>query len=394
MKNRTLTLFPICAVCIIAVFSGRGFAQPRERGQQAQPVISPEVMADRHVTFRIMAPKAERVRISGGDIPGNGQGTELTKGTNGLWEGTVGPLPAGAYRYNFNVDGLSVVDPRNSAISESNNNVWSLVTVPGSELMDTRQVPHGAVASVTYYSKSLQRFRRMHVYTPPGYDLGKGKYPIFYLLHGSGDNDNAWSTIGRAGFILDNLIAEKKAKPMVVVMPAGHTRAFGGAPRGDGARPPQDEFGQDFEGDIMPYAESHYRVYTDRQHRALAGLSMGGGQTLNIGIPHLEQFSYLGVFSAGVFGIVPRPGATNTPAGPSWEEQHKDILDNSKLKKDLKLLWFGTGKDDFLIETSRATVGMFKKHQFNVVYKESEGGHTWLNWRDYLIEFTPQLFND
>jgi enterochelin esterase family protein len=234
----------------------------------------------------------------------------------------------------------------------------------------------------------------MHVYTPPGYELGKGKYPIFYLLHGSGDNDNAWSTIGRAGFILDNLIAEKKAKPMVVVMPAGHTRAFGGAPRGDGARPPQDEFGQDFVGDIMPYAESHYRVYTDRQHRALAGLSMGGGQTLNIGIPHLEQFSYLGVFSAGVFGIVPRAGATNTPAGPSWEEQHMDVLDNSKLKKDLKLLWFGTGKDDFLVETSRATVGMFKKHHFNVVYKESEGGHTWLNWRDYLIEFGPQLFND
>src|SRR2546427_3012430 len=227
-------------------------AQPapqRGRGPQGPQVVSPEVSADRHVTFRILAPKAEAVRLSGGDIPGNGQGAEMTKGTNGAWEVTLGPIRPGAYRYNFNVDGVSVIDPRSNQISESNNNVWSLVHVPGSDFMDTRDVPHGAVAAVTYYSKSLGRFRRMHVYTPPGYESGKGKFPVFYLLHGAGDCDEAWTSVGRAGFILDNLIADRKARPMVVVMPAGHTRASGSGARGGrqpDSRPPVDEFTQDF----------------------------------------------------------------------------------------------------------------------------------------------------
>ena len=199
----------------------------------------------------------------------------MTKGTNGVWEVTLGPIDPGAYRYNFNVDGVSVIDPRNPATSESNNNVWSLVCVPGSDFMDTRDVPHGAVASLTYYSKTLQKFRRMHVYTPPGYERGGGKFPVFYLLHGAGDSDDAWTSVGRAGFILDNLIADGKAKPMIVVMPAGHTRAFGFG--GGGPRPPTDEFVQDFLNDIMPCVEKNYRVYTDRAHRAIAGLSMGGG---------------------------------------------------------------------------------------------------------------------
>jgi enterochelin esterase-like enzyme len=387
------TAFHICTILTILTLAPSIFAQPpRDRGPQSPQVISPEVSTDRHITFRILAPKAEKVKLSGGDIPGNGPGTELTKGTNGLWEVTMGPIDPGAYRYNFNVDGVSVIDPRNSAISESNNNVWSLVVVPGSDLMDTKQVPHGAVATVTYYSKSLERFRRMHVYTPPGYESGKGKYPVFYLLHGAGDNDNAWPSVGRAGFIFDNLIAAGKAKPMIVVMPAGHTRSSGSAPtRGDGSRPP-DEFVQDFVNDIMPYAEKNYRIYADRQHRAIAGLSMGGGQTINVAIPHLDEFAYIGVYSSGVFGIVPRPGATNTPSGPTWEEQHKAELDNVKLKKGIKLFWFATGKDDFLIETTRATVAMFKKHGFEPVFNETPGAHTWLNWRNYLIEFTPQLF--
>jgi enterochelin esterase-like enzyme len=350
-------------------------------------VVSPEITPDKHLTFRILAPKAESVKLSAGDIPGNGQGAEMSKGTNGVWEVTIGPIDSGAYRYNFNVDGVSVIDPRNPATSESNNNVWSLVYVPGSEFMDTRDVQHGAVAAVTYYSKALGRFRRMHVYTPPGYERGRGKYPVFYLLHGAGDSDEAWSSVGRAGFILDNLIAAGKAKPMVVVMPAGHTRSgFGGGPRQG-----PDEFVEDFTKDIMPYVEKNYRTYNDRTHRAIAGLSMGGGQTLNIAIPHLDEFSYVGVYSSGIFGIIPRPGA-NPPQGPSFEEQHKDVLDDAKLKKGLKLFWFSTGKDDFLIATTRATVEMFKKHDFKPVFQESSGAHTWINWRNYLNEFAPQLF--
>ncbi len=367
------------------------FAQPR--GGQTPQVVSPEVQSDRRVTFRLSAPQAETVRLSAGDIPGVGQGVALTKGENGVWAVTLGPLDPGAYRYTFNVNGVTVIDPRSSAISESNNNVWSLVSVPGSDFMDTKQVPHGAVASVTYSSTALSKFRRMHIYTPPGYESGKGKYPVFYLLHGAGDNDDAWTSVGRAGFILDNLIAAKKAVPMIVVMPAGHTRQFGAfAPPRAGSTPPPDEFTEDFVTDIMPYVEKNYRVINDRAHRAIAGLSMGGSQTLNIAIPHLDKFAYVGVYSSGLFGIVGM-GANATAAQPfPWELQHLTELDNADYKKGLKLLWFSTGKDDFLLSTTKATVAMFKKHGFNAVYEETSGGHTWLNWRNYLNVFAPQLF--
>jgi enterochelin esterase-like enzyme len=356
------------------------------RGPQGPRVVSPEVSADRKITFRILAPKAESVKLGAGDIQGLSQDAiVMTKGTNGVWELTVGPVPAGAYRYNFNVDGLSVIDPRNPLNSQSNENTWSLVAVPGAEFMDTKDVPHGAVAEVTYNSSSLKRARRMHVYTPPGYEKSQQSYPVFYLLHGSSDSDDSWSSIGRAGFILDNLVAAKKAQPMIVVMPHGHT-----GPVNSGGRSGSD-FERDFVEDIMPQVESRYRVLTDRKNRAMAGLSMGGGQTLNIGFIHLDKFAYLGVFSSGVFGIAGggRPPTTNEPP---WEERHKEILDNPSLKEGLKLLWFATGKDDFLLKTSQATVDMLKKHDFNVVYKETSGAHTWLNWRDYLIEFAPQLF--
>lgn len=357
-------------------------AQPRGQGPR---VVSPEV-TDGKVTFRILAADAKAVRVSGSDIPGMGRGAEMTKNDEGVWETTLEVAP-GYYRYNFNVDGLTVIDPRNPSTSESNGNTWSLVGVPGAAWMDTRDVPHGAVAEVTYRSSSLDRFRRMHIYTPPGYQKGEGTFPVFYLLHGAGDCDDSWTTVGRAGFILDNLIAAGKAKPMIIVMPAGHAGSFGFG----GPRPTVDEFSQDFLNDIIPYVEKNYRVRTDRGSRAMAGLSMGGGQTLNIGIPHLEKFAYLGVFSSGVFGIIPRPNAPERQ-GPTYEEQHQAVLDNAELKDGLKLFWFATGKDDFLVETSRATVEMFKKHDFDVVYKEGEGAHTWIVWQKYLSEFAPQLF--
>ncbi len=360
----------------------------QSRGQQGPQVVSPEVSDDGKITFRILAPKAGAVRLSSSDLPGNGAaGAELVKGTNGVWETTLGPVQAGSYRYHFNIDGVSVIDPRSAGVSESNNNVWSLVNVSGSDFMDTKDVPRGALAEVTYYSTSLKRFRRMHIYTPPGYESGSGRFPVFYLLHGAGDSDDSWSTVGRAGFILDNLIAAKKARPMLMVMPAGHTSAF----RSSGPRPAVDEFNQDFMMDIVPYVEKTYRVLAERKSRALAGLSMGGGQTLNIGIPNLDKFAYLGVYSSGVFGIVPRPNAP-APEGPSFEVRHKTVLDDAALKKGLKLFWFATGKDDFLVETTRATVAMFRNHHFDVVHKETEGAHTWIVWREYLNEFAPQLF--
>jgi enterochelin esterase-like enzyme len=398
-----ITTFTTRAAAVAAAFvlAPSLFAQP---GPQGPVVVSPEVQPDRHVVFRILAPKAASVKLSGSDIPGNAQGAAMTKGENGVWEVTMGPIDPGAYRYNFNVDGVPVIDPRNPSTSESNNNVWSLVYIPGAEFMDTTNVPHGAVASVTYYSTALGRFRRMHIYTPPGYESGRGKYPVFYLLHGAGDCDDSWTSVGRAGFILDNLIAAGKAKPMVVVMPAGHTRPFGMRPPAGtpGGAPPPDEFVDDFNKDILPYVEKNYRVFTDRAHRAIAGLSMGGGQTLNIAIPRLKDFAYIGVYSSGLLGQfrpsrpaapgAPPPPAPPQPQGPTWEQQHLDVLDNAALKKGLKLFWFATGKDDFLLQTTKSSVELFKKHGFDPVFHETAGAHTWINWRNYLNEFAPQLF--
>ncbi|MBI4903171.1 MAG: esterase [Acidobacteria bacterium] len=363
---------------------------PAGRPPQPPPVVSPEVKPDRSITFRILAPSAQSVQLNGGDIQGlSADARKMTKNEKGIWEVTVPPVVPGAYRYTFNVDGVTVVDPRNPTVSESNNNTWSLVPVPGSELMDARNVPHGAVSSITYYSSALGRNRRMQIYTPPGYTNTNAKYPVFYLLHGASDSDYSWSTVGRAGFILDNLIAAKKAKPMIVVMPAGHTNA--GGFRVPGAR---DEFARDFVEDIMPYVEKTYRVYTDRAHRAIAGLSMGGNQTLAVLTSNPDKFAYAGVFSSGLIGAFgrTRPGAPEPPPGPSWEEQNKAALENANLKKGLKLFWFGTGKDDFLVETSRKTVELFKKYGFQPVYNETAGAHTWLVWRGYLGEFAPRLF--
>ena len=380
----TFTSILVAIILVTATFINSSSAQPvTERAPQILSVDFPEVSSDRHVTFRIYAPNAKSILVTGPDIPG--KDAQMTKGTNGIWEAVIGPIESpGPYRYCFNLDGVPVIDPRNPKTSESNEKVWSLLYVPGADFMDVLDVPHGAVATVTYYSKSLQQFRRMHVYTPPGYELGKGKYPVFYLLHGSGDCDDAWTSVGRAGFILDNLIASKKARPMVVVMPAGHIRASDIGSQGDRLK---NEFIKDFLYDIMPYAETHYRINTDRGHRAIAGLSMGGAQTLNIAIPHLDKFGYVGVFSAGLFRN--RDG-TNTVQ--TWEQQHVDDLDNPKLKNGLKLFWFSIGKDDPGVESARLTAAMFKQHGFEPVFNETSGWHSWINWRIYLNQFAPLLF--
>ena len=362
------------------------------RGPQGPVVVSPEVLPDHRVTFRLLAPQATTVGLRGGDIPqfaGGGRGTppppplEFKKGENGVWEGTTKPIDPGTYRYTLTVNGVAVIDPRNPDSSESNTNVWSVFTVPGSDFMDAKKdTPHGGVAAINYYSKSLNRFRRMHVYTPPGYEMGGNpKYPVFYLLHGASDSDDSWVSVGRANYIFDNLIAAKKMKPMIVVMPAGHTSKLQGGGRGVAGQP--DEFTQDFVGDIMPYVETHYRTANDRAHRAIAGLSMGGSQTLNIAVPHLDKFAHVGVFSSGILG----GGGADT-----WEKANLAHLDNAAMKKGLKTFWFATGVNDGLITNSKSTVELLKKHSFAATFKETPGAHTWINWREYLNEFTPFLF--
>jgi enterochelin esterase-like enzyme len=372
---------------------------------QAPPFVSPEVAGDRRITFRVYAPQAQAVRLAAGDIPGVGQTTQLAKGENGVWEATVGPVDPGSYRYTFNIDGVATIDPRSPFTSESNNNVWSLVHVPGSALSDLRRVPQGALAARTYHSSTLDTFRRMHVYTPPGYETSTTRYPVFYLLHGAGDSDHSWSSIGRANVIIDNLIADGKAKPMIVVMPAGHTRR---GPGGTGGRAGTEEFVKDFLTDVVPFVEKHYRVLTDRPNTAIAGLSMGGSHTLHAAFPRLEKFGYIGVYSSGLLGAFPNlmgggrgaaPAAAPGAAAPlpalsaaAWAEAHAKKLNDPALKKGLRLLWFATGKDDGLITTTEATVELLKTHGFTPVYKVTPGGHTWINWRDYLHEFVPQLF--
>ena len=452
MSYPSALLRPLAATVAAGFLATLAVAQPAlpQPGGRRPAVVSPEVMSDGQVVFRIAAPMAQAVTLSAGDITvlfsGSGAGAiagtnistvlpaaplpqawpEFKKNDKGIWEATVGPLPPGAYRYVFIVDGVRTLDPVNTRSAESNTNMWSLFTVPGADMFDTTDVPHGAVARITYYSTVLKTFRRMHIYTPPGYEAGNQKYPVFYLLHGSGDTDDAWISVGRANFIFDNLIAAKKAKPMIVVMPAGHqpagaTGRGGTAPDTAAAAPAVNPFTSEFITDMLPYIEKHYRTINDRSHRAIAGLSMGGGQTLDIAFTHLSMFAQIGVFSSGASlgggrrGAAPPADAasgrgaalttvetapaaaaagapTSTPGLAAWEKNHLADLDNASLKKGTRLVWFSTGKDDRLITNSKSTVDLLKKHGFDAIFLESAGAHSWFNWRNYLIEFTPQLF--
>jgi enterochelin esterase-like enzyme len=386
MKHACSIRAGAAALAVAAALAAAGVA-PAQPGRAKGPVVvSPEVKADRTVVFRVHAPKAGSVGVSTTDIPGGFQPRSMTKGENGVWEATLGPIDPGTYRYVFTVDGVPTVDPRNQAVSESNGNAWSVVHVPGSDFMDRKDVPHGAVARVYYRSSALGRDRRMHVYTPPGYEAGGEKYPVLYLLHGAGDSDDSWTSVGRAGFILDNLIAAGKARPMVVVMPHGHTGPFSftlpTAPAKDAGPVGSGRFEDDFETDIRPYVEKHYRVLADRPNRAIAGLSMGGAQTLNLFAARPADFGYVGVFSSGVVFA----------KSDEWEQKHKDALSAAAARDGLKLLWFATGKEDFLLDRTKESVGLFERLGYKPVFKETAGGHTWINWQQYLNEFAPQLF--
>ncbi len=348
-------------------------------------VVSPEVLPDRRVIVRLYAPQAQDVRVS---LDG---GIQLTKGDHGIWEATLGPLDPGAYRYSFTVDGASVTDPRNIETERMQVVTRSILYVPGVAFMDMRTVPHGAVAVVNYYSSVLKKFRRFHIYTPPGYEANQHKYPVLYLLHGANESDDSWSTVGRCNFILDNLISDGKAVPMIVVMPNGHVdQTPPNIGRGPAAEPGAPTplraefaaFPNEFVSDIMPYVESHYRTIPDRPHRAIAGLSMGGAQTLNIAFAKLDWFSAIGVFSSGILG-------GNVA---DWEKNHLAALDDPRLKKGLKMIWFSTGSDDALITVSKASVEMLNRHGFAATFQESGSAHTWVNWRNYLYEFVPRLF--
>lgn len=341
-------------------------------------------MDDKRVAIQIYAPKASEVTVSG-DFLSGGKPISLTKNEQGVWSTTVGPLRPDYYSYTLMVDGVRTMDPKNPIIKQGISSLENMMAVTGPETAfeDNKTVPHGEVREVWYSSGSLNMMRRMHVYTPPGYEKGATKYPVFYLLHGAGDDDSGWSTIGRAGFILDNLIAVGQAKPMIVVMPNGSMPL----PPSSGMNAQtmntiRSMFANDLLNDVMPTVEKTYRVLTNRENRALAGLSMGGFQTLDVSLTRPELFNYVGVFSSGFFG------ATIDEA----ETKYAKALNDPSFNKNKKLFWVGIGKDDFVMDANKKTLALLDKHQIKYQYKETDGGHTWINWRQYLNEYVPLLF--
>ncbi|MEO8624308.1 MAG: alpha/beta hydrolase-fold protein [bacterium] len=355
-----------------------GAQAPGARPRRVQDTLtSPVIGTDGRVTFQLYAPKATEVSLrSEGPAPFANQA--LAKGDSGVWRLTA-QVPAELYIYWYDVDGVPVADPHNNRPRVNMSTVRSLLEVPGaaSEFFAERAVPHGQVAAVHYQSKALGVARRMHVYTPPGYATSNQRYPVLYLLHGAGDNDQSWLMAGRANFILDNLIAAGKAKPMIVVMPAGHTLP------GAGGSAASDPFARDLLGDVAPYVEQNFRTLPGREQRAIAGLSMGGQQTLNVGLTNLDRFSQLGVFSSGWFG---QDGAA------TFAKNNEKVLSDPKINSKIRLFWFATGKDDFVLPSTKAALALLDERKIRHSYKETDGGHTWPNWRAYLNEFVPLLF--
>jgi enterochelin esterase-like enzyme len=355
-------------------------------------VVSPEVGADRTITLRYLAPNATQVTASG-EL--DGKPHPMTKGDDGIWSVTIGPLAPDIYTYSFNVDGVVALDPRNvnTKYGYGGFGPVSVVEVPGDgpQFYDTKDVPHGEVRIRPYESKTLGLARTVWVYTPPGYDKGSN-FPVLYLLHGAGDIESGWTMIGRMNNILDNLIAEGKAKPMVVVMPLGHTiQSFWAGPaksagtpgrggRGTGPSGALQPFGEDLLNDVMPLVESSYKVSKKADDRAIAGLSMGGGQTLNIAFNHPELFRYVVLMS-------PAAGGVNDQTYPAI------FKDPSVVNKQFKVFWFGVGKDDTLVgPADHALHDTLDKAGIKHTFTESEGRHEWTVWRYNLRDVAPLLF--
>jgi enterochelin esterase family protein len=370
------------------------------------PVVSPEVTADRRITFRLAAPNAQQVSVAG-EL--DGQPHPMTKGADGVWTVTVGPLEPDIYTYAFSVDGITALDPQNPNTKYGYGMFGpvSVVQVPGDLLQfyDVKAVPHGEVRIRPYVSQALGVSRTVWVYTPPDYEQGKD-FPVLYLLHGAGDIESGWTMIGRANTILDNLIAEKKARSMVVVMPLGHTiQSFWTGPAKTVPDPVSSSFGRgatlddiiatmmsgdgkgglspfakDLAEDVMPMIERTYKVSKRAEDRAIAGLSMGGGQTINLAFSKPELFKYVGLMSPAASGRVGEfyPAIVKNPAA---------------LNKQFKVFWIGVGKDDALTGPGdHAFVKALEGYGIKQTFVVRPGRHEWTVWRHQLAEFAPLLF--
>ncbi len=355
-------------------------------------VVSPEIQSDNSVTFRLMAPDAAKVTISGNWMEGWGTQVELGKGDSGIWSVTTEVLAPEFYTYSFFVDGVKTLDLVNPQVIRDGTRFENYIIVPGtaSDVYTVKDVPHGILSKVWYPSPTLDKTRRMYVYTPPGYAESNEKFPVFYLLHGAGGDEDAWTTLGRTPYILDNLIAEGKAKPMIVVMTNGNawsSAAPGEEPKlenqPDYSQMARGGFEKSLVNDVIPFIEKNYRVLTDKNNRAIAGLSMGGMHTQNITNSNPGMFGYVGVMSMGIMNN-PRWGNYN-------EEEHKNQI-KALQESGLKLYWIGCGEEDFLIEGVNNLRKFYDDLGFKYEYMETSGGHTWTNWRIYLAELAPKLF--
>jgi enterochelin esterase family protein len=394
-NSRTGMAVAAMGLFLLGAGAARAQGLPQRTPTPNDTLKSPEVLPDKRVTFRIYAPKASEVTVGGDWISqGLGTGGKLEKDDKGVWSITVGPLPSDFYSYAFTVDGVRTLDPKNPFIKQGITSLDNMFFLPGepAAFQDNQSVPHGEVREAWYQSSTLGMQRRLHVYTPPGYDSGKGRYPVFYLLHGGGDEDSGWSTIGRAGFIIDNLLAEKKALPMIVVMPNGSLPRPANLPPATPGAPPdpavnaalQERFTNELLKDIVPFVEKNYRVATGAANRAIAGLSMGGGQTLRAVTTNPDQFAYVGVWSAGV----------NPQTSADFEKRAAVFLDNSdKINKQIKLFSISCGeKDPLAFNGSKNLAEILKKRGIKHDLRISAGGHTWINWRQYLRDYAQVLF--
>ena len=353
---------------------------------------SVEPLPDGKVTFRLCAPDARDVRVTSNDIdeaipmglqPGSERGLKMTQDATGLWTATTAvPVPPDTYRFNFQVDGARVPNPQGTTFSHERvgtNSTFEVIGPAGEFQAYDPGVAHGAVTRIEYWSGTLGEKRAAMVYTPPGYMNGTGRYPVLYLVHGAGDSADSWTSVGKAHYILDNLIAAEKARPMIAVMPFGHTPDRPGG----GNMLANTDFGGDLIEDLIPFVDGNFRTLASQPFRAMAGLSMGGSHTLRFGLTHPELFNHIGVFSMGL-GV---QGRTDVAA---YETANDAAL--KQAAQNLDLVYYAMGKDDFLYASVAPTRAMLDKYGIAHVYNESAGGHTWINWRRYLADFAPRLF--
>jgi enterochelin esterase family protein len=371
----------LSSCCIFLALAAAQQNKPAETAP-VRPVISPEVHADGSVTFRFRAPNVQKVMLA----RETAQPIAMQRDDQGLWNVTTEPLPPDYYGYSFIADGVHLLDPSNSLQKPNLLTPENMVHVPGppSVPWELNDVPHGEVHHHFYHSAVAADHRDFYVYTPPGYDpLGKQSYPTLFLLHGYSDDASGWTAVGMANVILDNLIAQGKAKPMIVVMPLGYgTMEF--VSRGENTWSHTElrnrnfaKFGEALLTEVIPQVESRYRVTKDRNARAIAGLSMGGSESLLTGLNHLDQFSWIGAFSSG--GI-PEDFQSDFPS-----------LD-TKANQQLHLLWIACGTDDHLIGINRQLREWLKSKSVHHTVMETPGGHNWTLWRRNLAEFVPLLF--